>query len=61
MTETGKLEALAESIKAVLIEMRDGTHVTNDVLARIEQEANNNIDPVIKRVIDQINPIWQLF
>jgi len=55
------LTGLAESIKSVLIEMSDGTHVSDDVLARIEQEADSNIDPVIKRVIDQTNPIWQVF
>ncbi len=48
------LTGLAESIKSVLIEMSDGTHVSDDVLARIEQEADSHIDPVIKRVIDQI-------
>jgi len=55
------LTGLAESIKSVLIEMSDGTHVSDDVLARHEQEADNHIDPVIKRVIDQINPIWRVF
>jgi len=54
------LTGLAESIKAVLVEMHDGTHVTDDMLARIEQEADSHIDPVIKRVIDQVNPIWRL-
>jgi acetoin utilization deacetylase AcuC-like enzyme len=55
------LTGLAESIKSVLIEMSDGTHVSDDVLARIEQEADSHIDPVIKRVIDQTNPIWRVF
>jgi acetoin utilization deacetylase AcuC-like enzyme len=55
------ITGLAESIKAVLIEMQDGTHVSDDVLECTEQEADSRIDPVIKKVIDQINPIWQIF
>ena len=54
------ISGLAESIKAVLIEMRDGTHVTDDELDRIAKEADSNTDPVIKKVIDQINPYWRL-
>jgi len=55
------ITGLAESIKAVLIEMQDGTHVSDDMLDCTEQEADSRIDPVIKKVIDQINPIWQVF
>ena len=55
------ITGLAESIKEVLIEMQDGTHVSDDVLDCTEQEADSRIDPVIKKVIDQINPIWQVF
>lgn len=52
---------LAESIRAVLREMLDETHVTEEELAQMEREAEPNVDPVIKRVIDQVNPIWQVF
>ena len=55
------LTGLAESIKSVLIEMRDGTHASEDTLNRNEQDADSRIDPVIKKVMDQINPIWQVF
>jgi len=55
------LNGLAESIKAVLIEMRDGTHVSGDTLDCMEKEADSRIDPVIKRVMDQLNPIWHVF
>jgi acetoin utilization deacetylase AcuC-like enzyme len=55
------LTGLAESIKAVLIEMRDGTHVSDDTLGCMEQDADNRIDAVIQKVKDQINPIWQVF
>ena len=54
------ISGLAESIKATLIEMKDGTHVTQDELDRIADEADSNTDPVIKKVIDQINPCWRL-
>jgi acetoin utilization deacetylase AcuC-like enzyme len=55
------LTGLAESIKAVLIEMRDGTHVSDDTLGGMERAADSRIDPVVKKVMDQINPIWQIF
>ena len=55
------IDGLAESIKAVLIEMQDRTHVSDDVLAQMENDAGSQIDPVIKRVMDQVNPIWQVF
>jgi acetoin utilization deacetylase AcuC-like enzyme len=54
------ISGLAESVKATLIEMKDGTHVTQDELDRIADEADSNTDPVIKKVIDQINPCWRL-
>jgi hypothetical protein len=40
--------------------MSDGTHVKDDELDRIAKEADSNTDPVIKKVIDQINPYWRL-
>jgi acetoin utilization deacetylase AcuC-like enzyme len=55
------INGLAESIKSVLIEMQDRTHASDDVLARVEQDADSHINPVIKRVMDQVNPIWQVF
>ncbi|MBM4271764.1 MAG: histone deacetylase [Deltaproteobacteria bacterium] len=55
------ITGLAESIKLVLKEMRDDTHVQNDVLECIERDADSRIDPVLKRVMDQVNPIWRVF
>ena len=55
------LSGLAESIKAVLIEMKDGTHVSGDTLGCMEKDADSRIDPVVKRVMDQLNPIWHVF
>ncbi len=55
------LTGLAESVKSVLIEMRDCTHTPEEMLERLDREADSHIDPVIKKVMDQINPIWQVF
>lgn len=55
------LTGLAESIKAVLLEMRDDTRVSETVLAKMEKEPDNRIDPVIRRVSDQIEPFWRVF
>ncbi|HUH65553.1 MAG TPA: histone deacetylase, partial [Syntrophales bacterium] len=54
------ISGLAESIKAMLNEMRDGTHVASEDLERMANEADTNIDAIIRKVIDQINPIWKL-
>jgi hypothetical protein len=40
--------------------MKDDSHVTGDDLDRMVNEADSNTDPVIKKVIDQINPHWRL-
>jgi len=55
------LTGLADSIKAVLNEMCDDTHVSEDSLVQMEQGADSRIDPLIKRVIDQIDPFWRVF
>jgi acetoin utilization deacetylase AcuC-like enzyme len=51
----------AESVKAVLKELRDETHVSDEDLHRIESEAEERFHPVealIKRVLNQISPYW---
>jgi acetoin utilization deacetylase AcuC-like enzyme len=55
------ITGLAESIKSALNEMRDDTHVSDDVLECIEHDADSRIDPVLKRIMDQVNPIWRVF
>jgi acetoin utilization deacetylase AcuC-like enzyme len=55
------LTGLADSIKAVLNEMCDDTHVSEESLVQMEQGADSRIDPLIKRVIDQIDPFWRVF
>jgi len=52
---------LAESVKAVLLEMRDDTRTSEQDLANMEKQADSRIDPLIKRVMEQLDPIWQVF
>lgn len=55
------LTGLADSIKSVLNEMGDYTHASEELLKRLENEADRGVDTVIRRVVDQINPIWKVF
>ena len=58
------IEGLAASVKAVLKELRDETHVTEEDLLRIENEGEerfNPVEPLINRVINQIEPLWRAF
>ena len=52
---------LADSIKAVLNEMRDDTHVSEDTLTHMENDADSRIDALLEQVMDQIDPFWQVF
>jgi acetoin utilization deacetylase AcuC-like enzyme len=49
---------LAESIKAVLEEMRDDTHYSEEKLAALEKETG--ADNIIKQVTAKISPYWKL-
>lgn len=49
---------LAESIKAVLEEMRDDTHYPEEKLAALEKETG--ADNIIKQVAAKISPYWKL-
>jgi acetoin utilization deacetylase AcuC-like enzyme len=55
------LTGLAESVKAVLKEMRGETHFSEDALYRLEYEADQYKDRTIERVIDHISPVWPVF
>ncbi len=58
------IEGLTDSVKEVLKELRDETHVTDEELFRIENEVEERfspINPVINRVIEQIEPLWRMF
>jgi acetoin utilization deacetylase AcuC-like enzyme len=55
------VEGLTEAVKAVLQEMRGDTHASEDVLDRMEYEADQGKDVIVRRVMDQINPLWQIF
>jgi acetoin utilization deacetylase AcuC-like enzyme len=58
------IDGQAASVKAVLKELRDETRVTEEELLRIENEAEERfypVEPLIHRVIDQIEPLWRAF
>jgi len=55
------LTGLADSVKSMLNELRDDTHVSEETLAQMEKEEDSRIDSLIKRVMDQIDPFWQVF
>ena len=55
------LTGLAESIKSMLLEMHDDTRISEHVLAKMEKTPDTRIDPVIRRVSDQIEPFWRVF
>jgi hypothetical protein len=51
---------LAESIKAVLEEMRGDTVCAEERLASMEKEAGAVADNVIKQVTAKIKPYWNV-
>jgi acetoin utilization deacetylase AcuC-like enzyme len=51
---------LTESTKMVLKEMLGETHVSDQRLAELDREAGDK-NPVLERVIAQIEPIWHVF
>jgi acetoin utilization deacetylase AcuC-like enzyme len=55
------IDGQAQSVKAVLKEMRGETFVSESYLERIESESDRSVERTIERVIDQIEPIWHVF
>ncbi|MBN1664108.1 MAG: histone deacetylase [Deltaproteobacteria bacterium] len=55
------LSGLTESVKAVLLEMRDDTRISDEDIGRMEQAAENRQDPVCERVVRQQKPYWPVF
>lgn len=58
------VEGQAASVRAVLKELCDETHVSEEELFRIENEAEERftpIEPLINRVISQIDPFWRVW
>jgi len=52
---------LAKSVKAVLLEMRGETRVTETQIQQILSEADHSRDALISRVIQQLEPMWMVF
>ncbi len=55
------LDALASSIKAVLLELRDETHLSEEELQRMADSGHNEQVAKIDQVIAQIKPFWPVF
>ena len=55
------IAGLVESVRVVLEELREATHISEEELLSAERGADARIDAVIGRVIDQIKPLWQVF
>ncbi len=55
------LAGLTSSVKATLAEMRDETHMTEENLALLEAEADEQNASVIDKVISLQRPYWHVF
>ncbi len=56
------LSGLAKSVKAVLQEMLDETHISEERLSLIEKDVDDETGKlIIDRVIGRINPYWKVF
>jgi len=52
---------LTDSVRAVLQEMRGDTEASEADMRNMEASADPKIDPLIRRVIDQIHPYWPVW
>jgi len=52
---------LAKSVKAVLLEMRGETRVTDAQIQQTLSEADQSRDALISRVMQQLEPMWMVF
>lgn len=52
---------LTRSVKAVLEEMLDETHVTEDRLSSLENGTDEETDQLVNKVISRIRPYWKVF
>ncbi|KQC11518.1 MAG: histone deacetylase [Smithella sp. SDB] len=52
---------LTRSVKAVLEEMLDETHVPEERLSALEKEADEEAEQLINKIISRIRPYWKVF
>ncbi len=52
---------LTRSVKAVLEEMLDETHFSEERLSLLEKEADEGTSQIINKVISRISPYWKVF
>ncbi len=55
------IAGLTRSVKAVLEEMLDETHVSDERLSFLEKEADEETEQLINKVISRIRPYWKVF
>jgi acetoin utilization deacetylase AcuC-like enzyme len=55
------IAGLTRSVKAVLEEMLDETHFSEERLSLLEKEADEETVQVINKVISRISPYWKVF
>jgi acetoin utilization deacetylase AcuC-like enzyme len=56
------IAGIAKSVKAVLQEMLDETHFSEERLSLLEKEVDDeNHQSIIDKVIARINPYWKVF
>jgi acetoin utilization deacetylase AcuC-like enzyme len=55
------IQGLTKSVKAVLEEMLDETHFSEEAFSALEQEASDDTNQIIRQVVRRINPYWNVF
>jgi acetoin utilization deacetylase AcuC-like enzyme len=55
------IQGLIKSVKAVLEEMLDETHYSEEGFSALGQAASDDTDRIIRQVISKINPYWNVF
>ncbi len=54
------IDGQAQSVKAVLKEMKGETYVSESYLERLERGSQRSVERIIEKVIDQIKPVWHV-
>ena len=55
------VEGLTMSVTAVIKELSEATHATEDELRDMEASADTRQDAVIRAVMNQLNPFWKVY
>ena len=55
------VEGLTMSVTAVIKELSEATHATEEELRELEEAADTREDEVIRAVMTQLNPFWKVY